>query len=178
MIELTDEQASVLKQGYPVRVPVPELGADVVVVLAALSESTGVGPPGNARRDPREGGLVNARPESGGFLDEGESLRMKPGEIYWVDLATRRRPVIVVSREGLNQGNDVVKVLCTTKRFAVRSQLPNCVSFRAGEFGMPSDCVAQCEAIYAPGEGRDRHRLRHDRATRRRAIEGRRQGHR
>jgi hypothetical protein len=39
MIELTDEQASVLKQGYPVRVPVPELGADVVV-LAALSEST------------------------------------------------------------------------------------------------------------------------------------------
>ena len=40
MIELTDEQASVLKQGYPVRVPVPELGADVVVVLAALSEST------------------------------------------------------------------------------------------------------------------------------------------
>ena len=40
MIELTDKQASVLKQGYPVRVFVPELGGDVVVVLAAQREST------------------------------------------------------------------------------------------------------------------------------------------
>jgi hypothetical protein len=40
MIELTDEQASVLKQGYPVRMFVPELGADVVVVLAVQREST------------------------------------------------------------------------------------------------------------------------------------------
>jgi hypothetical protein len=40
MIELTDEQASVLKQGYPVRLFVPELGGDVVVVLAAQGEST------------------------------------------------------------------------------------------------------------------------------------------
>ena len=40
MIELTDEQASVLKQGYPVRVVVPQLGGDVVVVLAAQGEST------------------------------------------------------------------------------------------------------------------------------------------
>jgi hypothetical protein len=40
MIELTDEQTSVLKQGYPVRMSVPELGGDVVVVLAALGEST------------------------------------------------------------------------------------------------------------------------------------------
>jgi hypothetical protein len=39
MIELTDEQASVLKQGAPVRVFVPELGADVVVVLAASKDS-------------------------------------------------------------------------------------------------------------------------------------------
>jgi hypothetical protein len=40
MIELTDEQASVLKQGYPVRMFVPELGEDVVVVLATRREST------------------------------------------------------------------------------------------------------------------------------------------
>lgn len=40
MIKLTDEQASVLKQGHPVRVFVPALGADVVVVLAAQREST------------------------------------------------------------------------------------------------------------------------------------------
>ena len=78
---------------------------------------------------------------------------MKPGEIYWVDLATGRRPGIVVSRESLNQGNYVVMVLCTTKRFAIRSKLPNCVPFQAGEFGMPSDCVAQCEAIYALEKG-------------------------
>jgi len=40
MIQLTDEQASVLEQGYPVRLFVPELGGDVVVVPAALREST------------------------------------------------------------------------------------------------------------------------------------------
>ena len=78
---------------------------------------------------------------------------MKPGEIYWVDLATGRRPSIVVSRESLNQGNYVVMVLCTTRRFAIRSKLPNCVPFQVGEFGMPSDCVAQCEAIYALKKG-------------------------
>jgi mRNA-degrading endonuclease toxin of MazEF toxin-antitoxin module len=77
---------------------------------------------------------------------------MKPGEIYWVDLATGRRPGIVVSRESLNQGNYVVMVLCT-RRLALRSKLPNCVPFQASEFGMPSDCVAQCEAIYALAKG-------------------------
>jgi hypothetical protein len=40
MIPLTDEQAGVLKPGYPVRVSVPELGGDVVVILAAQQEST------------------------------------------------------------------------------------------------------------------------------------------
>jgi hypothetical protein len=40
MIELTNEQASVLKQGFPVRVFVPGLGGDIVVVLAAQGEST------------------------------------------------------------------------------------------------------------------------------------------
>ena len=37
---LTDEQADILKQGYPVRVFHPELGGDVIVVLAAQREST------------------------------------------------------------------------------------------------------------------------------------------
>jgi hypothetical protein len=40
MIEFTDEQASALKQGYPVRVSVPELGGDLIVVLADQREST------------------------------------------------------------------------------------------------------------------------------------------
>ena len=74
-------------------------------------------------------------------------------KVYWVDLTTGRRPGIVVSRESLNQGNYVVMILCTAKRFAIRSKLPNCVPFHAGEFGMPSDCVAQCEAIYALEKG-------------------------
>jgi hypothetical protein len=37
---LTDEQANVLKQGYPARVFVPDLCGDVVFVLAAQREST------------------------------------------------------------------------------------------------------------------------------------------
>jgi mRNA-degrading endonuclease toxin of MazEF toxin-antitoxin module len=78
---------------------------------------------------------------------------MEPGEIYWVDLASGRRPGVVVSRAGLNQGNYVVMVLRTTARLAVRSRMPNCVPFQAGEFGMPRDCVAQCEAIYALEKG-------------------------
>ncbi len=68
-------------------------------------------------------------------------------ELYWADLAVGRRPIVVVSREDLNRGNYVVAVLCTTANFAVRSMLPNCVPFHAGEFGLPQDCVAQCEAI-------------------------------
>lgn len=80
-------------------------------------------------------------------MGAGESVLINPGEIYWGDLATGRRPVVVVSREDLNRGNYVVAVLCTTVNFAVRSSLPNCVPFRAGEFGLPQDCVAQCEAI-------------------------------
>jgi hypothetical protein len=40
MIELTDEQAAVLKQGHPIRVFVPEFGEDIVIVLAAQRENT------------------------------------------------------------------------------------------------------------------------------------------
>jgi mRNA-degrading endonuclease toxin of MazEF toxin-antitoxin module len=56
---------------------------------------------------------------------------MKPDEIDWIDLATGRRPGIVVSRESPNQGAYVVMVLCTTRRFAIRSTLPNCVPFQS-----------------------------------------------
>jgi hypothetical protein len=40
MIELTEEQAGVLKQGYPIRVAAPQLGGELVVVLALDREST------------------------------------------------------------------------------------------------------------------------------------------
>jgi mRNA-degrading endonuclease toxin of MazEF toxin-antitoxin module len=56
-------------------------------------------------------------------------------------------PVVVVSREELNRGRYALVVVCTSARFAVRSRLPNCVPFQAGDFGFTVDCVAQCENI-------------------------------
>jgi mRNA-degrading endonuclease toxin of MazEF toxin-antitoxin module len=71
-----------------------------------------------------------------------------PGEIYMADHQTATpHPVVVASREDLNRGSYVVAVLITSKRFAVRSTLPNCVPFRAGQFGLTKDCVAQAETI-------------------------------
>jgi mRNA-degrading endonuclease toxin of MazEF toxin-antitoxin module len=54
-------------------------------------------------------------------------------------------PVVIVSRENLNRGRYALVVVCTSARFSVRSVLPNCVPFRAGQFGFTADCVAQCD---------------------------------
>lgn len=73
---------------------------------------------------------------------------IRPGEIYMADFAEAGpHPVIVLSREELNRGRYALVVVCTSARFAVRSQLPNCVPFRAGDFGFTVDCVAQCENL-------------------------------
>jgi mRNA-degrading endonuclease toxin of MazEF toxin-antitoxin module len=73
---------------------------------------------------------------------------IRPGEIYTADFAQAgRHPVIVISREDLNRGNYALVVVCTSARFAFRSALPNCVPFRAGQFGLTVDCVAQSENI-------------------------------
>jgi mRNA-degrading endonuclease toxin of MazEF toxin-antitoxin module len=73
---------------------------------------------------------------------------MKPGEIYLADLYEAGvRPILIVSRESLNRGGYVVAVPLTTAHFQRRRQLPNCVPFLAGQFGLTKDCVAQCEAI-------------------------------
>jgi mRNA-degrading endonuclease toxin of MazEF toxin-antitoxin module len=73
---------------------------------------------------------------------------ISPGEIYMADLLEAgRRPVLVVSRESLNRGRYIVVVAFTTARLAERRRMGNCVSFRAGEFGLVSDCVAQCDTI-------------------------------
>jgi mRNA-degrading endonuclease toxin of MazEF toxin-antitoxin module len=70
------------------------------------------------------------------------------GEIYIADLPEAgSHPVIVVSREGLNRGRYALVVACTSARFGVRKELPNCVPFRAGQFGFKVDCVAQCENL-------------------------------
>jgi mRNA-degrading endonuclease toxin of MazEF toxin-antitoxin module len=73
---------------------------------------------------------------------------IRPGEIYWADLLQGgRRPVLVISRESLNRGSYVVIIALTTGRLTQRRSQPNCVFFRAGEFGLSADCVAQCETI-------------------------------
>jgi len=73
---------------------------------------------------------------------------INPGEVYSADLdAAGPRPIIVVSREELNRGNYLLAVPCTSRRFALRKNLPNCVPFLAGQFGFTADCVAQCELL-------------------------------
>jgi mRNA-degrading endonuclease toxin of MazEF toxin-antitoxin module len=81
-------------------------------------------------------------------VGEGESLLMiRAGEVYLASTDAGNRPVVVVSREELNRGNWVVAVLVTSARYSLRSTLPHCVPFRAGEFGLEKDCVAQAETI-------------------------------
>ena len=73
---------------------------------------------------------------------------IRPGEVYTADFADAGpHPVIALSREELNRGRYALVVVCTSARFAVRSELPNCVPFRAGDFGFTTDCVAQCENL-------------------------------
>src|SRR5262249_40685465 len=70
------------------------------------------------------------------------------GEVYFATLnGAGRRPVIVVSRESFNRGRFIVVVPCTSRNFLKRKNLPNCVPLRAGQFGLPQDCVAKCELI-------------------------------
>jgi mRNA-degrading endonuclease toxin of MazEF toxin-antitoxin module len=71
---------------------------------------------------------------------------IEPGGIYMADFEQAGpHPVVVVSREALNRGRYALVVVCTSARFAVRRTLSNCVPFRAGQFGLTADCVAQCD---------------------------------
>jgi mRNA-degrading endonuclease toxin of MazEF toxin-antitoxin module len=75
---------------------------------------------------------------------------IQPGEIYLADFEEMEpHPVVVVSREELNRRNWVAAVLITSKRFEERSKQPHCVPFRAGEFGLSKDCVAQSESLFS-----------------------------
>ena len=83
-------------------------------------------------------------------LGEREPVLMapRPGEIYWAYVGNGgRHPVIVVSREELNRGDHFIGVLLTSSRLETRRNLPNCVSFLAGQHGLSRDCVAQAESI-------------------------------
>jgi mRNA-degrading endonuclease toxin of MazEF toxin-antitoxin module len=72
---------------------------------------------------------------------------IQPGEIYLAEPEVGKRPAVIVSRVELNRGRWVVAVLITSTQFTVRSTLPHCVPFVAGEFGRSKDCVAPAEAI-------------------------------
>lgn len=70
----------------------------------------------------------------------------RPGEVYRLHDEDRHL-LVVVSREALNRGNYVIAVRATTKKLEKRSELPNCVPFRAGQFGFAQDCVVLAESI-------------------------------
>ncbi len=75
---------------------------------------------------------------------------IRSDEVYRADFeAMEPHPVVVVSREELNRGNWVAAVLITSKRFEERSKQPHCVPFRAGEFGLSMECVAQAESLFS-----------------------------
>jgi mRNA-degrading endonuclease toxin of MazEF toxin-antitoxin module len=75
-------------------------------------------------------------------------MALQPGEIYLADVGEdAKRRILIVSRHDLNQGKYVVAIPFTSADFEIRSKLPNCVPFQAGEFGLTKDCVAQAEAI-------------------------------
>ncbi len=75
---------------------------------------------------------------------------IRPGEVYLADFDEMEpHPVVVVPREELNRGSWVAAVLITSKRFEERSKQPNSVPFRAGEFGLTQDCVAQAESLFS-----------------------------
>jgi mRNA-degrading endonuclease toxin of MazEF toxin-antitoxin module len=75
---------------------------------------------------------------------------IRPGEIYLADFEEMEpHPIVVVSREELNRGNWVAAVLITSKRFEERSKQLQCVSIRAGEFGLSKNSVVQGESLFS-----------------------------
>ena len=75
-------------------------------------------------------------------------MSLCPGEIYWAYSGENGpHPFVVVSREELNRGEYVVGVPFTSAKFESRQNLPNCVPFRAGQYGLTKNCVAQGELI-------------------------------
>ena len=74
--------------------------------------------------------------------------QLNPGDILWAfDGAGGKRPFVVISRESLNRGDYFIAVPFTSSRLPERKQLPNCVLFPAGAFGLPRECVAQADAV-------------------------------
>jgi len=75
-------------------------------------------------------------------------MDVEPGDVYWAFLdADTRHPVIVVSREQFNRGDEVGVIPVTSSKLEMRNDLPNCVLFQAGEGGLTKECVATAENV-------------------------------
>ena len=71
------------------------------------------------------------------------------GEIYILssDAAGKRRPAVVISRDEINGGNQLVMVPFYSAQLDKRRQFSFCVLFTAQETGLDKDCVAKVDQI-------------------------------
>ena len=77
-------------------------------------------------------------------------MHVRRGELYWAFVAeTGPHPVIVVSREDLNQGDYLSVVSLTSAKLPTRRRLPNCVALRAGRHGL-SEGLCGSGGFYDP----------------------------
>jgi mRNA-degrading endonuclease toxin of MazEF toxin-antitoxin module len=78
-----------------------------------------------------------------------------PGEIYRAEYPRGHDArILIVSRESLNRGEQVIAVNITSVDVDKRSQYPNCVKMEAGACGLEKESVIQCENILAVRKGR------------------------
>jgi len=69
------------------------------------------------------------------------------------------RPVVIVSRDAINQSSPVVVVVPLTDRRHKSRLYPSQVEIKAGEGGATIDSVALCEQVRAISRARLRHSL-------------------
>ncbi len=68
------------------------------------------------------------------------------GQIFFLPFGEgKKRPVVIVSRDALNSGNFVLVVPCTTQQISRRKQEQHCVFLKAGEGGLPKDCIVKAD---------------------------------
>jgi mRNA-degrading endonuclease toxin of MazEF toxin-antitoxin module len=75
---------------------------------------------------------------------------VRQGELYWANLPEApRHPVVILARESLNRGCEVLAPMLTSSRFEERRQLPASVPILAGTCGLAKNCVVPAQAVFA-----------------------------
>lgn len=76
-------------------------------------------------------------------------VAIQRAEIYLLkeDVAGKARPVLVVSRDQLNQGTSVVVIPFYSQQLERRRTQRYCVPFNAGDGGLSKECVAKADEI-------------------------------